>query len=263
MRLAGGVRSVWTRLSTWWSMASCTSGLAEPIAGRVRANQLRALFRLNALMTTATVCIAVVIGAMFFDDAPMRVAAWLLAMACFFAGQVTVLLRRRGGIAPRIASPRGPRLAERTAAVLGLIWGAVPVLFYPVADVEQQFVLGGIAIGMMCCGAFALATIPRAAIIFAAVTATLNMVGLLMVSTAMVPPALATLAIFLTIIGTTVVTLGRQAAQHVVDQQLIAEAALQQTQLRDAMKTREARAAAMVRSRLQAAEAAESGRQLR
>jgi hypothetical protein len=244
-------------------MATCTSGLAEPIAGRVRANQLRSLFRLNALMTTATLCIAIVIGGMFAGDAPLRVAAWLLAMAFFFVAQVRIMLRRRSGTVPRTVSPRGPRLAERTAAVLGLIWGAVPVLFYPVADVREQFVLGGIAIGMMCCGAFVLAAIPRAAIIFAAVTATLNMAGLLTGSATTMLPALAMLAIFLAIIGTSVVTLGRQAAQHVIDQHLIAEAALQQTQLRNAMKTREARAAAMVRSRLQAAEAAEGRRQLR
>jgi len=236
-----GSRSCLSAARQWWAAASCTQGLPEPVAGRVRAHQLRALLKVNALMTAATTIIALVVAYKLHRSAPLSVGVWMFAVLLFFAGQVRILLKRRGP-PPRTASARTIRRAERAAVNLAVIWGSPPALFLPYATLDQRFVVIQISIGMLFCGALALASIPRAAITYAGLTVLLFVAFLLTRSLETALTIIPILLTFLAIICGTIVTLGRQAAQHVADQQLISDAAAEQKRLRDEMRRREARA---------------------
>ena len=142
-------------------------------------------------------------------------------------------------------SARSIRLAERSAAYLALIWGSLPALFLPDATLDQRFIVLQISIGMLFAGALALASIPRAAIFYASLTVLLFSAYLLTRSADSALTIIPILLTFLAIIAGTIVTLGRQAAQHVIDQQLIADAAAEQKRLRDEMRARESRAHAI------------------
>lgn len=251
MKLSGlpaGFRRLWIPLLRWWGEASCTYGLSEQAAGRVRANQLRAVFKLNALMTTVSLLTAIVIASTFGPEVPVRVAAWLFAMGLFFCGQVAVLRKRRG-LPPRSASTRGPRLIERAGLWLAMIWGSVPLLFYGQVDAGHDFLIGAIALGMMCGGAFVLSSLPRAAIKFSALTAAMVFLAIFNGPVNAVVPVGVMLLVFLAIICGSVVTFGLQAARHVVDQMLIADAAEAQKQLRADMHRREAKVIEIVQER--------------
>jgi hypothetical protein len=71
---------------------------------------------------------------------------------------------------PRNASPAAIRRASLHAALLGLLWAYVPAAWFAGADPPHQLLIATPSSGMMCAGAFTLATVP---------TASLTYVGLL------------------------------------------------------------------------------------
>jgi diguanylate cyclase (GGDEF)-like protein len=67
------------------------------------------------------------------------------------------VLVRRG------ASRRALRRAALQSAVLGLVWGALPMVLLAQATPDGRFVIGMVVVGMICAGGFVLSTVPWAA----------------------------------------------------------------------------------------------------
>jgi methyl-accepting chemotaxis protein len=257
-----GVAGFLARTHAWWATSDCTRGLDEPLAGRVRAHQLQAVVRLNPAMMLATLTNAVVVLSTFVATHPARALGWFAVNGVLLVIQFRNTIAGRHREARASVSPRGIRRSELSAILLAAVWGAVPLMFFAGANAEERFLLATVSAGMLCGGAIGLATVPRAAIRFTAV------MGLAIAATLAINASSALfwgvavmLVTFLLVVMLSVVTFGRQAAQSVVDQHAIAEAAAAQARL-EAESAAQRREAALTRtqSEAEARAAAEAAR---
>jgi len=140
--------------------------LEPPIAARLRAAQVAAVTRHSWAMIGANFANALVLVAAMFGG-PHFVAAliWIGALALYLGPLVWRLHARRGRSPPVTAEPRVIQRAVVNAGLLGLIWGAAPVLFFD-SGPGEQLIFACVCTGMLCGGAFAMATIPAAVLAY-------------------------------------------------------------------------------------------------
>ena len=135
----------------------------------LRGRHLATVQRLTPAMALANLANAVLVAGAFQGSvAPAVLAAWLAAVlgGCAFAAHSWWRGRQRP---PRPASPRAVHRLVVGSAALALLW-AWPVLsWFPQGDAEQRLLLGVLTVGMLCGGAFAMATVPQAALAYLAV----------------------------------------------------------------------------------------------
>ncbi|MGA8169277.1 MAG: EAL domain-containing protein [Methylocystis sp.] len=134
---------------------------------RLRREQLSALSRTTPSMMLANACNALVLVIAFWGT-PRRAAALCWAIGVF---AVVLLLcwkhyRRAPGSKSGSCSPRAIHIAVLNALALGLCWAAAPLLFFQASTAETQLLVACLCAGMLCGGAFALASIPLAAVAF-------------------------------------------------------------------------------------------------
>ncbi len=138
--------------------------LGAVIAGRLRAAQLTDVTQHSRLLIAANLANAVVVVFAMNSSSKRHVAfiwgALMIAYLWMWARRLRV-----GGALPVSVSPRAIMRAVAHAAPLGILWGAAPALFLDV-DNSRQLVLTAVSVGMLCGGAFTLATVPMIAIAF-------------------------------------------------------------------------------------------------
>ncbi len=135
-------------------------------AAQIRAAQVGAVARFSKGVVIGNTFNAVIIITAFLRG-PLAGAAltWgflLISYSSF------LYLRTRGApgkAAPRYVSHRAVWRAVLHAGVMGVLWGAAPILFFQDAA-SEQLLLASLGIGMVCAGCFVLATIPVAAMTF-------------------------------------------------------------------------------------------------
>lgn len=142
--------------------------ISDSGAGRLRAAQVGAIIAYTPWITLASVFNAFVLVASM-SSTPLAGAAWLwstlvVSLSAFtFSGW----LRKRGRTPPAEVSIRAIHSVIRRAAVMGAIWAAAPPIFYDGAGDVGRLVILCLSAGMMGGGAFALATVPAAALTYA------------------------------------------------------------------------------------------------
>ncbi|PYF02243.1 PAS domain S-box-containing protein/diguanylate cyclase (GGDEF)-like protein [Rhodopseudomonas faecalis] len=143
------------------------SGLAQQrtdSSDYVRGQQLNAMLRFTPVMMVANVVNAAVSAHIVSTKAgALAVLVWLslVVLAAGFAIRSWIDAQRRPGRGA--ASPRAIRRATWHGAGLGLLWGALPALWFAELTGGGQLLVATLVTGMICCGAFALATVPSAA----------------------------------------------------------------------------------------------------
>ena len=151
--------------------------------GRVRAAQIQAIFRFTPLVLAVNCANVVVILLALRDVASLlTLAAWALFPVTLVLLALNSWFRSRKQPARPTASPGAFRRATAHAALLGVAWGLVPLLFFPRLGPQEQLVVATVATGMICAGGFALATVPPAAIAWVASMSLMSMAGILMSS---------------------------------------------------------------------------------
>ena len=161
---------VWHNLRRWANgdpLAFRTLVPSDEQLGKLRAVQINAAIRNSAPMMLANMANAIVLQiAMWETPRQTALQTWgflIVAMSSY------LLLRQRGrrrSKRPSQSSLRGIRHATINGLVLCLLWGMAPAFFFFGATSGQQLVIACLAIGMLCGGAFALSTIPVAAVAF-------------------------------------------------------------------------------------------------
>ena len=149
--------------------------------GRVRAAQIQAIFRFTPL-TMGINCANVVLMVLALRSIanPWALGAW--AVLPLTLALVVLKSYGRGRNLPRrtTASTRAFRRATLHAGVLALVWGLVPLIWFPKLGPQEQIVVASVATGMICAGGFALATVPQAAMAWVTVLATMSMAGVML-----------------------------------------------------------------------------------
>lgn len=173
----------------------------EPLAGRVRAEQIASILRFTPYMLFANVLLALVFTICFLGT-PVQDAALLWAFGlCALVGLTYSRWRASRSAKPRTyASRRAPRKAVVNALILSLVWCIQPLYFLGQADAGARLVVATLTIGMMCGGAFSLASIPAAAMAFALPLAMAGIAGALLFNLPYAPALAALLALFTFII---------------------------------------------------------------
>lgn len=135
---------------------------SEPDAAHFRARQIATVVRLTPVATVINVLNALVLGvALHGTGYDTFLYAWTALVS--LASLVGLRGWWNGRTRPRAtASRRAVRRAVAHAAILGGLWGLLPLVFFARVGASEQFVIGMVISGMMCAGAFALASLPMA-----------------------------------------------------------------------------------------------------
>jgi len=150
------------------------------LAGRFRARQIQAVLRLTPLTMLANFFNAcVVVYAFWHQVNPLLLGGWALCVVyAAGVGMESWLAWQRGKV-PESASARALTKASKHAALLALLWTTLPMLLLPMAPVESRLMLSSVAVGMLCAGGFALATIPQAALTYVGIMSVGTFIGLI------------------------------------------------------------------------------------
>ncbi|MFT3802785.1 MAG: EAL domain-containing protein [Burkholderiaceae bacterium] len=182
----------------------------EQLAGSIRARQLQAVLRLTPL--TAAACAVnscVVLQAFWRDVSHVLLVAWA-AMVWLIAmiGLPAWWASRRHG-SPSTLSAQTLGRVVTNSALLSLLWFLLPVALMPGTDVDRQMLVALITVGMLGGGGSSLATVPRAAIIFAGLQAFGLMIGLLSDPTLVRVNLVVLLVAFTTIVIASIISTAR------------------------------------------------------
>lgn len=151
----------------------------EEQQGRFRAEQLQTVLQLTPVIAITNVVNVLVLGCVFWRDGlrPL-VLLWGLVIMALMANGLRAWWRSRQGRAPKRVSQRAERRAVLHAALLSTLWAVAPAVFLPLADGRETALVGCVTIGMICAGGFALASIPRAGMVFPAIVGLGGAIGL-------------------------------------------------------------------------------------
>lgn len=139
----------------------------EPLAGRIRAEQISIVLRNTPLVMVANILNAAVF-VMALWGSPEQTQAILWASGIIAAAAVVGLRARSSfqSVKPRSVSRRTTQNLVRNAFLFGMWWGALPVLFFSGATSAVQVVITCLSAGMIAGGAASFSTIPIAALAY-------------------------------------------------------------------------------------------------
>ena len=175
----GTDQSFSSRLRRLWEQERWLYASPEQAAAEVRARHVEAVLRLTPLVLLANVINAALVILALRGSAPaLELALWagLLGAACLHALRSWV--RARGRVLRQV-SPRVVLRATLQAALMSLLWAAVPLLWMPHAAPPQQLLLSVLTSGVLCAGAFALATLAPASLAHVLVLSAASIISLL------------------------------------------------------------------------------------
>ncbi len=151
---------------SWWRDHFEIYRAPDPISAQIRGRHLHAVTRLTPVSMAASVLNgAFVCFALWDSVSRVSLLAWV-ALLISAAALATRAWWRRRARAAGTASPAAIRRATLHAALLGLIWAYVPAAWFAGADPAHRLLIAVLTSGMMCAGAFTLATVPTASLIY-------------------------------------------------------------------------------------------------
>ncbi len=140
----------------------------EAVQGRVRAEQINNIKRYLTWILLANICNALVLVAALWAS-PLRRLAVAWASAIVIVGLYYGLRQgRTARMRPTHVSAHAISRAIRNSLLLGILWATLPLIFFADASPGGQVIIACLCAGMLGGGAFALASIPSAAIAFTA-----------------------------------------------------------------------------------------------
>ncbi len=162
--------SLWTKFTRLWSGDLGVLGvppLDDYAAGRMRVEQINTVIRYTQAMMLANIVNGLVLVAALWTSAQSTtLMIWLLSLIVLCLSLYLRRTQRPQKKRPLTVSSRVIRLSSIYAGLLGSIWGLAPLLFFANSSTHAQVILICLTSGMICSGAFVLATLPSAAISF-------------------------------------------------------------------------------------------------
>ena len=159
---------VWKPEFASWLWRRDGATLSAEAAARLRQEQIATVTRATPSMMFANLCNALALMVAFLGKPAFPgVLLWTLCMLAIVGHFSWRYYRRapgaRSGSRP---SPRAINKAIANSLIVGLCWAAAPLFFFNGSPAGTQFLIACLCAGMLCGGAFALASIPFAAAAF-------------------------------------------------------------------------------------------------
>jgi diguanylate cyclase (GGDEF)-like protein len=154
------------RLLAWWRQEFHLFRALDRDSAEFRARHIYTVSRLTPAMGAANLANGLlVVSAFWHTIGHTMLLGWLGALAAFICWSLVTWLRLRDSPPPRV-SVRAVNRSIRSALILAVVW-AVPLLWWlPHGDADQRLLMACLAVGMLCGGAFAMATVPQAALAY-------------------------------------------------------------------------------------------------
>jgi diguanylate cyclase (GGDEF)-like protein len=206
------------RLRLLWQQEQWLYDSHEAAAGEVRARHIEAVLRMTPLVMIATLLNAVLVVAFLFGTVPLlQLGIWLalLTVGCVHASRSW--WRWRGRVV-RQMPPKAVVRATAQAAFISGIWAAVPLLWLPQAAPAQQLMLAVLTSGVLCAGAFVLATLLPASLIHIMVLGAAAIISLLRTGHAVMAGLAAMVLVYAVVIIAGVVTISRLFSARLASQ---------------------------------------------
>lgn len=150
------------RVSRWFSIYSAD----ETTQGYFRAEQIHSIIALAPLSIGSNLVNILVILYLFYENPISWLYAWGACVFVLMALGLRSWFKQHQGHAPVTASKRALNKALHHAAIVGLLWGLLPLITLGYATPLQTEIILLVVVGMMCASSFALSTIPVAAFCF-------------------------------------------------------------------------------------------------
>ena len=161
-------------MSQWFSIYS----VEETTAAYFRAEQVRAIIALAPLSFTANIINIVVILYLFSFQSNPWLYLWGVSIIILMAIGLRGWFTQQKGKAPVKSSRRALKKALHHSAIVGFLWGLLPLLCMGQADPFQLEIILIVLIGMICASSFALTTVPAAAFCFVILVCTETILAL-------------------------------------------------------------------------------------
>jgi signal transduction histidine kinase len=127
----------------------------------------------------ANMCNAAAVLVAFWGTPRFQDALYWAAAVISMAGYIYIARRRKSVQRPGTFRSRAKLKAAFNALALGSCWAALPLFFFQDVGAGVQVLIACLSAGMLCGGAFALASIPIAALCFASPIAIASFLALL------------------------------------------------------------------------------------
>lgn len=169
MRLPS-IPSLLRRLLALWRLEFKVFRSQDPDAAAIRARHLQAIARLTPLMMVANMLAGFMLSAALLGDVPRHeIAIWLAVLWLMCGTALVNWWRRRRLPVAQAASARAIDRTVRGALMLSFVWAAATACWFGQLRMDSQLLLSTLVVGWMCGGAFALASVPQAALGYLAV----------------------------------------------------------------------------------------------
>jgi diguanylate cyclase (GGDEF)-like protein/PAS domain S-box-containing protein len=143
------------------------ASLHPALSDRIRGEQVRVVLRLVPFTILANIGNGAVVVASLWGWVPTpALVGWAAAVLLLAVLPVRSWLRMRKSESAHGVSLRSILRLTRNAMILGLVWAVLPLWFFHLVDAPRQFMIACVISGMMCGGAFALTTVPAAAVAY-------------------------------------------------------------------------------------------------
>lgn len=135
----------------------------DEAAARLRARHLNYVNRLTPLLVGVSMANAtLLVYVMRFSAGALPVVCWVL----FYVAWAVLAMRgwwKRHRHEAQTASSRAVRRVTQGAMAIALLWGVAALMWFPIGNSEQRFLVGMVVLGCLNGGVLALATVPTAA----------------------------------------------------------------------------------------------------
>ncbi len=169
-------------MSPWrqrWQAQFGVYSARDPVSAEIRAKHVAALVRMTPFNMLANALSGLLVAwSIGPSTTPLAMALWLSALLLMCATGMWSWHSGRSRTFVSV-SPKAVRRATLHAAILAATWAAVPLLWFDVASTPQRLLIATLIAGLTCAGAFSLATIPLAGVVYVLILTMGAMLGAL------------------------------------------------------------------------------------
>lgn len=151
------------RLVAFWRTEFDVYRATDADAAQIRLRHMQSIGRLTPLMMVGNMVGGLLLVVSLQTAVPRwQLMAWLATLFIFCGSALANWWRHRNSSRTAV-SPRAVTRTLRGAVGMGLLWAGATAAWFAQIQHDQQLLLSTLVIGMMCGGAFALASVPQAA----------------------------------------------------------------------------------------------------
>lgn len=206
----------------------------DPVSAEIRAKHVAALVKMTPFNMAANALSGLLVAwSLGASTTPLTMSVWLSALLLMCA--MGMWSWHSGRAVHRVAvSPKAIRRATLHAALLAAAWAAVPVLWFDVASTPQRLFMGTLIAGLTCAGAFTLATVPMAGVVYVVVLTGGSLLGVLIsYEPQYLPLMLLNLVYALVVIAGVLTTAGASTARLMAEREAARQSQVTSLLLRD------------------------------